>query len=142
MFVRYAVSFHQMGYYDLPAMIDYILMKTGQKSLSFVGHSMGATIAYVLLSLRPEYNSKMKLLVSLAPVTSWKHKMNPMQALFKQTGCRLQVKKKSAYLKSLLYEKSCGDCSYAHGMIFPNRKHFDAMAFTKFYPELQLCRKK
>ncbi|XP_043269179.1 uncharacterized protein [Venturia canescens] len=83
-------SYHEMGDYDLPSMIDHVLLITGQKAVCFVGHSMGATIAYVMLSLRPEYNSRIKLLVSLAPVTRWKHKLNAMQALFKQAGCPLQ----------------------------------------------------
>jgi len=32
-------SFYEMGKFDLPAMIDYTLGLTGQKDLSFLGHS-------------------------------------------------------------------------------------------------------
>lgn len=61
-------SFHEMGTYDLPAMIDFILHKTGKKKLSVVGHSQGTTIFYVLGSSRPEYNDKVSVFIALAPV--------------------------------------------------------------------------
>ncbi|CAH2096566.1 unnamed protein product [Euphydryas editha] len=61
-------SFHELGYYDLPAMIDFILDETGVKSLSAVGHSQGNTIFLVLGATRPEYNDKIKVMVSLSPV--------------------------------------------------------------------------
>ena len=32
-------TFHEMGKYDLPANIDYILAKTGYDQLHYVGHS-------------------------------------------------------------------------------------------------------
>ena len=36
-------SFYEMGKYDLPAMIDYILMQTSTKKLSYIAHSLGTT---------------------------------------------------------------------------------------------------
>jgi lysosomal acid lipase/cholesteryl ester hydrolase len=57
-----------MGVYDLPAVIDYILRHTGQKNLYYVGHSMGSTMFYVLMSSKPEYNTKIRHMVALAPV--------------------------------------------------------------------------
>ncbi|XP_046748746.1 lipase 3-like [Diprion similis] len=66
-------SFHEMAYYDLPAMIDYALDHTGQKSLIYIGHSMGTTASYILLSNRPEYNKRLRLVVSLAPIAYWKN---------------------------------------------------------------------
>lgn len=32
-------SWHEMGYYDLPAIIDFILDETDQEKLQFIGHS-------------------------------------------------------------------------------------------------------
>ncbi|KPJ14361.1 Lipase 1 [Papilio machaon] len=61
-------SFHEMGYYDLPATIDYVLERTNQKQLSAIGHSQGNTLFYVLGSTRPEYNDKVNLLIALAPI--------------------------------------------------------------------------
>ncbi|XP_011706852.1 PREDICTED: lipase member N-like [Wasmannia auropunctata] len=42
-------------------MIDYVLNCTKQKTLRFVGYSMGATVLFTLLSMKPEYNTKIKL---------------------------------------------------------------------------------
>ena len=56
-----------MGVYDLPAVIDYTLNYTAQKSLYYVGHSMGSTMFYVLMSVKPEYNTKIRHMVALAP---------------------------------------------------------------------------
>ncbi|XP_039291399.1 lipase 3-like [Nilaparvata lugens] len=61
-------SFHEMGIYDLPAQIDFILTTTGQKKLYYIGFSMGTTASYVLLSQRPEYNKKIERMISMAPV--------------------------------------------------------------------------
>lgn len=32
-------SFHEMGKYDLPVLIDFILNKTGFKKIQYIGHS-------------------------------------------------------------------------------------------------------
>lgn len=56
-----------MGKYDLPATIDYILNKTNEKSLFYIGHSMGCTAFLILASIRPEYNKKVYLMQAFAP---------------------------------------------------------------------------
>lgn len=33
-----------MAMYDLPAMIDFVLQKTGQKQIYYIGYSQGCTI--------------------------------------------------------------------------------------------------
>nr|XP_018905705.1 PREDICTED: lipase 3-like [Bemisia tabaci] len=71
-------SFHEMGILDLPAMIDYVLNVTEQSSLSYVGHSMGTTMFYVLCSQRPEYNSKVRVMFSLAPVAYLTYVRSPV----------------------------------------------------------------
>ncbi|XP_041979238.1 lipase 1-like [Aricia agestis] len=61
-------SFHEIGVSDLPAMIDFVLEKTGRPRLSAVGHSQGNTIFYVLGAMRPEYNAKIDVMIALSPV--------------------------------------------------------------------------
>lgn len=51
-------SWHEIGKYDMPAMIDTILRITNQSSLQYIGHSQGTTTLFVMLSLWPEYNQK------------------------------------------------------------------------------------
>lgn len=51
-------------------MFDYIFNYTEQKDLYYIGHSMGTTSLFALLSTRPEYNMKIKLAICLAPVAS------------------------------------------------------------------------
>lgn len=57
---------------DLTAFIDYILEATNNNDLTYIGYSIGATESYVLLSKLPEYNKKIRLLISIAPFAFWK----------------------------------------------------------------------
>ncbi|CAG9840502.1 unnamed protein product, partial [Diabrotica balteata] len=70
-------SFHEIGVYDIPAVIDYILNVTHQSSLYYVGHSQGCTTVFVMGSERPEYNEKIKLAVALAPGAIYKNFNEP-----------------------------------------------------------------
>lgn len=70
-------SWHEIGVIDVPAMIDYALAFSGQKTLFHVGHSQGTTTFYVMCSERPEYNDKIKAQFSLAPIAYMKHSHNP-----------------------------------------------------------------
>lgn len=60
-------SWHEIGAYDLPAMIDYIIGTTGETGVHYVGHSQGCTVFFVMGSSRPEYNAKIKTAHMLAP---------------------------------------------------------------------------
>lgn len=62
-----------MGVYDAPAMIDYILAHTGEEKLFYIGFSQGTTQFWVMTSLKPEYNEKIKLMSALAPVAYMGH---------------------------------------------------------------------
>ncbi|XP_061706937.1 lipase 3-like isoform X1 [Cydia pomonella] len=61
-------SWHEIGYYDLPAMIDYVIKNTGVPKLQYVGFSQGTTAFWVMASTRPEYNEKISAMQALAPV--------------------------------------------------------------------------
>jgi lysosomal acid lipase/cholesteryl ester hydrolase len=75
-----------MGVYDLPAVVDYILKTTGEQKLYYIGHSMGTTMFYVFLSERPQYNSKIRAMFSLAPVAFSSHMTNPLRAFIMTRG--------------------------------------------------------
>jgi len=68
-------SFHEMGMQDLPAQIDYVLATTNQSALHFVCYSQGCTTLMILLSMRPEYNKKIKTANLLAPAVFMKHSL-------------------------------------------------------------------
>ena len=51
-------SADELATVDLPAMIDAVLAKTGQRQLAIVGHSQGAALPLMLMAARPEYNAK------------------------------------------------------------------------------------
>ncbi|KAI8477459.1 MAG: Alpha/Beta hydrolase protein [Monoraphidium minutum] len=62
-------SMDELALIDLPAQIDFILRRTGQRSLAIAGHSQGATLPLMLLAARPEYNSKIWLFILLGGVS-------------------------------------------------------------------------
>ena len=69
-------SWHEMGVYDLPAIIDYILEVSKQTSLYYVGHSMGCTMFFVLTSTLPHYNSKFRIMFAFGPAVFISHIRN------------------------------------------------------------------
>ena len=79
LFVNY--SWHEMGVYDLPAVLDYVLTNTSQKDLYYIGHSMGTSMFYVLTSSMPQYNKKIKLMTSLAPIAYMAYTTSPLPKL-------------------------------------------------------------
>ncbi|VVC24403.1 Partial AB-hydrolase lipase domain,Serine aminopeptidase, S33,Alpha/Beta hydrolase fold [Cinara cedri] len=74
-------SFHEMGIYDMPATIDYILERTNRSQLNYIGHSMGTCIFFVMCSVLPEYNYKIRVQISLAPVAYIHHMTSTLNSL-------------------------------------------------------------
>ncbi|KAH8328643.1 hypothetical protein KR067_012035, partial [Drosophila pandora] len=60
-------SFHEIGIYDIPAAIDYILFATDKPKVQYIGHSQGCTAFFVMGSEKPEYMSKVTLMQALSP---------------------------------------------------------------------------
>ncbi|XP_059621163.1 lipase 3-like [Phlebotomus argentipes] len=75
-------SWHEIGIFDLPAMIDYTLRHTGQTRLHYAGHSQGTTSLFIMLSLRPEYNNVIKSAHALAPVAFMENLRSPFIRAF------------------------------------------------------------
>ncbi|CAO1318168.1 unnamed protein product [Diamesa serratosioi] len=70
-------SWHEIGQIDLPAMIDFVLLNTGEKDLHYVGHSQGTTSFFVMTSLRKEMNAKIRTMHALAPVAFMSKLVSP-----------------------------------------------------------------
>ncbi|XP_017840863.2 lipase 3 isoform X2 [Drosophila busckii] len=71
-------TFHEMGVYDIPKTIDYILEQTNHKQLHYIGHSQGTVVFWIMGSERPEYMDKIMLMQALAPVAYMKHCKSPV----------------------------------------------------------------
>uniref|UniRef100_A0A182IQC4 Lipase n=1 Tax=Anopheles atroparvus TaxID=41427 RepID=A0A182IQC4_ANOAO len=70
-------SFHELGLYDLPAMVDHVLEQTGARRLHYIAHSQGTSMFFVLNALRPEYAGKFQLMQALAPAAFVTHLKHP-----------------------------------------------------------------
>ncbi|XP_034864443.1 lysosomal acid lipase/cholesteryl ester hydrolase isoform X1 [Mirounga leonina] len=71
-------SYDEMANYDLPASINFILNKTGQEQVYYVGHSQGTTIGFIAFSRIPELAKKVKMFFALAPVASVSFSTSPL----------------------------------------------------------------
>jgi len=79
--MEWCFSFHEMGMYDVPATIDYILEHTNHSQLYYIGHSMGTCMFYIMCSMRPEYNDKIRAQISLAPIAYIHHMKSTLNSL-------------------------------------------------------------
>lgn len=75
-------SFHEIAVKDLPACIDYVLEYTNNDQLSYIGHSQGATVFFVLMTQLPEYNKKINVMHALAPILSVKFIQHPLTLFY------------------------------------------------------------
>ncbi|XP_052028513.1 tear acid lipase-like protein [Apodemus sylvaticus] len=69
----WAFSFDQMITYDLPATINFILEKTGQKQIYYIGHSQGTLIGLGAFATNQELAEKIKLSILIAPIYTVKY---------------------------------------------------------------------
>uniref|UniRef100_A0A8C0BQ52 Lipase n=1 Tax=Buteo japonicus TaxID=224669 RepID=A0A8C0BQ52_9AVES len=115
-------SFHEMAMYDLPAMIDFVLQKTGQKQIYYVGYSQGCTVAFIAFSSMPELAQKIQMFFALAPVVIIKHARSPvmkMTFLLDRQFKMFQVGDYSMFLPQLckhpLLHKPCANLLFLLG---------------------------
>lgn len=71
-------NLQEMAVYDIPAVVDFILMKTNQKQIHAIGHSQGTTVIYIWLSERPDYNQFVKSSQMISPVVYISHCVCPV----------------------------------------------------------------
>ncbi|XP_053165350.1 lipase member N-like isoform X2 [Hemicordylus capensis] len=75
-------SLHEMGYYDIPAVLNFVLNKTGQEQLYYVGHSEGATIGFIAFSTWPKLADRIKVFFALGPITTLTYTSNTVINFF------------------------------------------------------------
>ena len=67
----------EIGSYDIPACIDYIIRESASEKLIYVGHSMGCTVFYMAMMKHASLNDRIELMISLAPATSMANLKSP-----------------------------------------------------------------
>ncbi|XP_037659822.1 lipase member N [Choloepus didactylus] len=103
----WAFSFDEMAKYDLPGIVDFIVNKTGQEKLYFIGHSLGTTIGFAAFSTIPELAQRIKMNFALGPTVSFKYPTSfftsffllpnsLIKALFGTKGVLLEYKKEES----------------------------------------------
>ncbi|NXI06141.1 LIPM Lipase, partial [Pachycephala philippinensis] len=71
-------SFHEMAMYDLPAMVDFILMQNEREWLFYVGHAQGSALGFIAFSSLPHLAKKIRLFLALAPLHTLHHVRGPV----------------------------------------------------------------
>lgn len=84
-------SWHEMGKYDVPAVVDYILDTTGRKDVMYIGHSQGTTEFFVFNSLHPEYAEKVKAAFMLAPIAFLGHSKSTLLNVLAEFADQIDV---------------------------------------------------
>lgn len=75
-------SWHDVAKHDMPAILDYIMkLKGADAKITYIGHSMGTTILFAMLTLRPEYNRLLTAGYALAPVVFMTDFRSPIKSL-------------------------------------------------------------
>ncbi|KAJ3070160.1 cholesterol esterase, partial [Quaeritorhiza haematococci] len=89
----------ELAKYDVPAVVDNILTRTGRDKLSFVGYSQGASIMLAALALDEDLNERVELGFALAPM------MRPAPLLHKSITTLIKtVSTKPEHLYKILGE--------------------------------------
>lgn len=81
----WAFSWDEMAKYDLSAMINYTLSKTGKSDLYYSGHSQGTMTLFGKLSDDPDFGKKIKKFFALGPVSTVGYIKGPLDVIAKWT---------------------------------------------------------
>ncbi len=73
---EYRRRWDQMGQFDIPAVVDYVLATTGRPKLSYVGYSLGCAVFFIAVDGRPDLNDKVDVMVALAPSSATRNFRN------------------------------------------------------------------
>ncbi|XP_062703828.1 lipase 1-like [Aedes albopictus] len=113
-------SFHELGLYDLSAIVDYVLKHTRRKKLQYLAHSQGGGQFLVLTTLRPEYNDVFISAHLSSPVAYLHHATSPSVIL----TTRPDEIEAGAKLTGLYELSGRGNDSYVDAIVQATRKGF------------------
>jgi lysosomal acid lipase/cholesteryl ester hydrolase len=83
-FAFWNFTFHEVSQHDLPAVIDYIMdLKGWDVKINYIGHSMGTTVLFAMLSTKTQYNKVLRAGFALAPVAYMTDIKSPIHILAK-----------------------------------------------------------
>lgn len=114
-------SWDEMTKHDLDASIDYVLKKTGQKSVYYVGHSQGTEIMFSKLAVDAKFAQKIRQFHALAPVATVKNIQGFMRFvadhLFFETEVMMDIFGRDKFMPdtgilNMWAEKYCYDVSF------------------------------
>ena len=71
----------EIGYFDIPACIDYVLGSTGWDKLVYVGHSLGTGLFFIAMIEHPHLNAKIYRMFALAPISSKNNLRSPFRLI-------------------------------------------------------------
>ncbi|XP_033210201.1 lipase 3-like [Belonocnema kinseyi] len=94
-------SWHEMGLYDLPTTIHYVLNNTNQTNLNIGCFSEGCTQTCVMGSLKPEYNKKIKFVLALSPSVFKKYLGGLLRLLIPFTRIMVNLYERVGYFQLL-----------------------------------------
>uniref|UniRef100_T1KPI2 Lipase n=1 Tax=Tetranychus urticae TaxID=32264 RepID=T1KPI2_TETUR len=60
-------TFIEMGKYDVPAMVDYIIEETGFEKIVYIGYSQSTIAMLTLLAKQPQFACKLDLNINVSP---------------------------------------------------------------------------
>ena len=72
----------ELGMYDVPAFIDYILAVTKWPKLTYIGHSLGTAEFFIGMIQHPRLNAKIYKMIALAPISSKARLESPVRFIF------------------------------------------------------------
>ncbi|OXB74196.1 UNVERIFIED_CONTAM: hypothetical protein H355_014579 [Colinus virginianus] len=84
-------SFDEMGKYDIPAELYFIMNKTRQKDVFYIGHSEGTAAGFIAFSTYPELAKRVKVFFALGPVTTCTYAIGPLMKIAKLPAAVLRV---------------------------------------------------
>ncbi|NWU91770.1 LICH hydrolase, partial [Upupa epops] len=117
-------SFNEIGKYDIPAELYFVMNKTGQKDVYYISHSEASAAGFVAFSIYPELAHRVKVFFALAPVATGTYANSPLVAVIRFPKPLLRfvigdkgVLQQNALLKGLLIP-FCGTLGKVCGSIF------------------------